>query len=193
MRDREGREFRGARGSTFVIAPGSVLAKRSPRWVMAAELVETNRLWARRVAAIEPAWVERLGAHLVKRSYGEPRWDERRGAAVTDGDGHALRAADRHRPHGAVRPDRSRRPRGRCSSATRSCRGSGRPHHGFVARNEAFRRAVEAMEARVRRAGLLDDDELFDFYDARVGPDVTSARRFDQWWKQPAPSPTCST
>ena len=61
------REFRGARGATFVIAPGSVLAKQPPRWVMAAELVETNRLWARRVAAIQPEWAERVGAHLVKR------------------------------------------------------------------------------------------------------------------------------
>ena len=50
---------------------------------MAAELVETNRLWARRVAAIQPAWAERIGAHLVRRSYGEPRWDASRGAAVT--------------------------------------------------------------------------------------------------------------
>ena len=68
----------GARGSTFTIARGSVLARKPPRWVMAAELVETNRLWARRVATIEPGWAERLGEHLVRRSYGEPRWDERR-------------------------------------------------------------------------------------------------------------------
>ena len=74
---------KGARGSTFTIARGSVLARRPPRWVMAAELVETNRLWARRVAAIEPAWAEQLGAHLVRRSYGEPRWDPQRAAAVT--------------------------------------------------------------------------------------------------------------
>ena len=64
-----------------MIAPGSVLAKQPPRWVMAGELVETNRLWARRVAAVQPEWAERLGAHLVKRSYGEPRWDDARGRA----------------------------------------------------------------------------------------------------------------
>ena len=129
-RDREGREFRGARGSTFVIAPGSVLSKRSPRWVMAAELVETNRLWARRVAAIEPSWVEKLGAHLVKRSYGEPRWDERRGAAVTTETvtlyGLPI-VTGRTVPYDRVDPCR---PRGRCSSATPSCRGSGRPTTG---------------------------------------------------------------
>ena len=72
----------GARGGTFIISPGSVLTKQPPRWVMAGELVETDRLRARRVAAVQPEWAERLGAHLVKRSYGEPRWDERGGGAV---------------------------------------------------------------------------------------------------------------
>ena len=83
MREGDSRELRGARGSIFTIARGSVLTRRAPRWVMAAELVETNRLWARRVAAIEPAWAEQLGAHLVRRSYGEARWDPQRATAVT--------------------------------------------------------------------------------------------------------------
>ena len=100
------REFRGARGAAFVIAPGSVLAKRPPRWVMAAELVETNRLWARRVAAIQPEWAERIGAHLVKRSYGEPRWDRRARPRRRHRDGDAVRPADRHRAHGRLRPGR---------------------------------------------------------------------------------------
>ena len=181
-RDREGREFRGARGSTFVIAPGSVLSKRSPRWVMAAELVETNRLWARRVAAIEPSWVEKLGAHLVKRSYGEPRWDERRGAAVTTETvtlyGLPI-VTGRTVSYDRVDPVAARGLFVRHALV----QGEWSTHHGFVARNEAFRERVDAMEARVRRARLLDDDDVFDFYDARVGPDVTSARRFDQWWK----------
>src|SRR5690606_24861850 len=82
-RARESREFRGARGAKFQIAPGSSLARKPPAWVMAAELVETNRLWARMAAAIQPEWAEDLGGHLVKRSYGEPRWDERSGRAVT--------------------------------------------------------------------------------------------------------------
>ena len=82
FRDQDPREFRGSRGAVFVIAPGSVLAKRPPRWVMAAELVETNRVWARRVAAIQPEWAERIGAHLVKRSFSEPRWDRRSARAI---------------------------------------------------------------------------------------------------------------
>ena len=82
VRDGEGREFRGARDARFVIAPGSVLTRRPPRWVMAAELVETNQLWARRVVAIQPEWAEPLAQHLVKRSYSEPWWDAGAGRAV---------------------------------------------------------------------------------------------------------------
>ena len=73
---------RGGPISRFVIAPGSVLAKRPPRWVMAAELVETDRLRARRVAAIQPEWAESIAEHLVKRSYGEPWWDDAQGRAL---------------------------------------------------------------------------------------------------------------
>ncbi|HZI39243.1 MAG TPA: ATP-dependent RNA helicase HrpA, partial [Acidimicrobiia bacterium] len=75
-------EYQGARNARFAIAPGSVLFKSSVGWVMAAELVETTRLWARVVGRIEPEWAERLGAHLVKRSYSEPHWDAKRGEAM---------------------------------------------------------------------------------------------------------------
>ena len=78
------RDYHGARDARFALAPGSSLVKTPPRWVMAAELVETNRLWARVAARIQPEWVERLGGHLVKRSYSEPWWDAERGAAMAD-------------------------------------------------------------------------------------------------------------
>ncbi len=75
-------DFAAPRGARFAIWPGSALAKRPPRWVMAAELVETGRLWARVVAPVRPQWVERAASHLLKWSYSEPFWDEGRGAAV---------------------------------------------------------------------------------------------------------------
>ena len=75
-------EFLGARGTKFAVFPGSGLARKPPDWVVAAELVETSRLWARTVAAIEPEWVEPVAAHLVKRSYSEPRWSRSQGSAV---------------------------------------------------------------------------------------------------------------
>ena len=76
------REYLGARGAKFVICPGSALAKKPPRWVMAAELVETTRLWARTVAPVQPEWIEPLAAHLVKRTYSEPHWSRKRASAV---------------------------------------------------------------------------------------------------------------
>ena len=75
-------EFAGARGARFAVFPGSVLARKPPQWVVAAELVETSRLWARVAARIEPEWAEPLAEHLVKRTYSEPHWDARRGAAM---------------------------------------------------------------------------------------------------------------
>ena len=79
---RPGREYLGTRNTRFVIAPGTPLAKKPPRWVVAAELVETSRLFARTVARIDPETVEKLADHLVKRQYSEPRWDAKRGSVV---------------------------------------------------------------------------------------------------------------
>ncbi|MCL2583254.1 MAG: ATP-dependent RNA helicase HrpA, partial [Streptosporangiales bacterium] len=81
-RRRELTDYLGARGTRFAIFPGSGLAKKPPDWIVAAELVETSRLWGRIVAAIEPEWVEPVAAHLVKRSYSEPRWSKKRGSVV---------------------------------------------------------------------------------------------------------------
>src|SRR5262249_8021017 len=75
-------EFTGARGSRFAIFPDSVLARKPPQWVVAAELAATSRLWARVTASIDPEWAEPLAAHLATRSYSEPHWDGRRGAAM---------------------------------------------------------------------------------------------------------------
>ena len=182
MRDRDSRELKGARGSTFTIARGSVLTRRPPRWVMAAELVETNRLWARRVAAIEPNWAEQLGAHLVRRSYGEARWDPQRATAVT---------AETVTLYGlpivsgrTVQVDRVDRRLAREMFIRFGLVGGGwSTHHAFLDRNAAFRERIGELEARVRRGHLLDDEELIEFYDERLPADVTSGRRFDAWWK----------
>jgi len=70
----EGRTYLGARDARFVIAPGTPLARRSPHWIVAANLVETQRLYARMVAQVQPSWIESAGAHLVRRTYGEAQW-----------------------------------------------------------------------------------------------------------------------
>ncbi|MET0144107.1 MAG: ATP-dependent RNA helicase HrpA [Ilumatobacteraceae bacterium] len=186
MRDREGRQFKGARGATFTIAAGSVLTKRSPRWVMAAELVETNRIWARRVAAIDPAWVERAATHLVRRSYGEPRWDARRGAAVTTETvtlfGLPVVEA-RTIPLDRVDPAAARQMFVRHALVDGEWSPSGGSLTRFVDHNREYRRRVRDLEARVRRHELLDDVAVHEFYDARIAPGVTSTRHFERWWK----------
>ncbi len=187
MRDRETREFVGARQSRFVIAPGSALTRRPPPWVMAAELVETNQLYARRVAKIEPRWAERAGAHLVKRSFDNVRWDPKGGRAVATESvtlyGLPI-VSDR-----VIGYDRVDEPQARAWFITKAlierdvtdAAWIGRQK--FLARNAEFLERIRRMAARVRRLELVDDEMLFDFYADRVGGDVTSVRHFDRWWK----------
>ncbi|MGI9052666.1 MAG: ATP-dependent RNA helicase HrpA [Ilumatobacteraceae bacterium] len=187
MRDRDERQFRGARNASFVIAPGSVLARKPPRWVMAAELVETDRLRARRVATITPEWVERSAGHLVKRSYGEPWWDRKRGTASTTESvtlyGLPI-VTGRVVPLDRIAPAEAREMFVRHALVD----GDWGTHHSFVERNATFRARVTDLEARVRRSGLLDDDAVERFYDERVPADVTSGRRFDRWWRDAGPA-----
>ncbi len=187
MRDGERREFRGARQAEFVIAPGSVLTRRPPEWVMAAELVETSRLYARRVAAIEPEWAEAIGAHLTKTSHGEARWDVTAGRAV---------ATESVTLYGlpivsgrVVGYDRVDRREARAWFITKALvegdvADHWRERHAFVARNDEFLDRLTSLSVRVRRGELIDDDALFAFYDDRVGDDVVSTRHFDRWWKR---------
>ncbi len=181
-RDQDGRQFRGARGSSFVIAAGSVLARRPPRWVMAAELVETDRLRARRVATITPDWIERAAGHLVRRSYGEPWWDADRGSAVTTETVtlYGLPIVTGR----VVLLDRVDAADARAMFVRHALvDGEWDAPHAFLARNRAFRDGVGALEAKARRGGLLDDDRVEDFYDRRIPTDVTTGRRFDRWWR----------
>ena len=183
MRDGETREFRGARGSRFAIASGSTLARRPPAWVMAAELVETNRLWGRMAATVQPDWIEPLAGHLVKRSYGDPRWDRRSSRAVTTEQvtlyglpvvtgrrvGYdrvdATEARDLFIDHALLRRE---------WDAT----------HDFLDRNELVLDEARGLGDRMRRSDVIEVDALLDFYDRRVGTDVVSGRHFDRWWKQ---------
>ncbi|HEX5812138.1 MAG TPA: ATP-dependent RNA helicase HrpA, partial [Pseudonocardia sp.] len=184
LREAETREFLGARGAKFMIFPGSPLAKKPPRWVMAAELVETSRLWARTVARIQPEWVEPLAGHLVKRTYSEPHWSRKRAGAV---------ATERVTLHGVpivvgrtvdlgrIDPEQARELFLRHALVE----GDWDTHHAFFAANRALLDDVEELETRARRRDLVvDEDTLYAFYDARVPAEVVSGRHFDTWWKQ---------
>jgi ATP-dependent helicase HrpA len=177
-------EYRGARGSRFSINPGSTLFKGSPEWVMAAELVETARLWARGVVAVQPEWIEQAAAHLVTRSYSDPWWDADRGAAFANETvtlyGLPLQA---ERPALYSRVD---------AEAARDLfirhalvAGEWETHHRFVEHNSIIIDEVLALEAKYRRADLfVDDESVVDFFDRRIPDDVVSVRHFDRWWKE---------
>jgi ATP-dependent helicase HrpA len=177
-------EFAGARGARFAIFPDSVLARKPPAWVVAAELVETSRLWARTAARIEPEWAEELAAHLVKRSYSEPHWNARRGAAMAQEKvtlyGLPIVAA-RQVSYARVDPAAARD----LFLTHALVEGDWQTHHKFFDRNQRLLDEARDLEDRARRRGLVaDDTALFDFYDQRIPKEVTSARHFDTWWKK---------
>ncbi len=186
MRDRETREFIGARQSRFVIAPGSVLTRRPPSWVMAAELVETNRLYARRVASIRPEWIEPAAKHLVKRSYGEPRWEARGGRAVV---------TERVTLYGlpivtdrTIGLDRIDADLARAWFISRALVAGEvdepwRARQRFLTANDEYLEGLARRAVRARRSSLVDDEALFEFYDDRLPDGITSTRSFDRWWR----------
>ena len=177
-------EFTGARGARFAIFPDSALARKPPPWVMAAELVETARLWARITARIEPEWAESLAPHLVRRGYSEPHWDRRAGAplALEKATLYGLPiVTDRTVNYGRVDPAAARE----LFITGALVEGDWDTRHEFFRRNQRLRDQAAGLEDRARRRGLVaDDTAVFAFYDQRIPADVISARHFDTWWKQ---------
>ncbi len=178
------REYLGARGARFAIFPGSVLHRKNPQFLMAGELVETSRLWARQNAAVKPEWAEEIGAHLVKRSYSEPHWSKKRAAVMAHERvmlyGVPL-VSDRLVSFGKVDVALSRELFIRHALVY----GEWSSRHRFLETNRRLLEEAEELEHRARRRDIVvDEHTLFDFYDARVGADVVSGAHFDQWWKQ---------
>ncbi len=183
VRDQVRREYAGARGARFGISPGSALFRRQPDYVMAAELVETTRLWARINARIEPEWAEEAGAHVVSRTVSEPRWSRKAGAAVATERvtlyGVPL-VTDRTIQYARIDPEAAREIFVRSALVE----GDWEPQHEFWRKNQATLERVAELEERARRRDIVvDDDVLFGFYDARIPPDVVSERHFDRWWR----------
>jgi ATP-dependent helicase HrpA len=178
------REYLGARGTKFAINPGSSVARTAPPLVMAAEIVETTRLWARTVAGIHAEQVEEVGQHLLKRQYSEPHWSARSGSVMAYEQVSLYGIpiiARRPVSYGRINPAEAR------AILIRSAlvEGQWRTRHHFFRDNQALRAEAEALEERARRRDLVvDDDTIFAFYDARVPADVTSVTHFDNWWKK---------
>ncbi|MEX5300844.1 ATP-dependent RNA helicase HrpA [Kocuria sabuli] len=184
LKDERKREYQGARGSRFAVFPGSNLFKRSPDWIMSAELVETSRLWARANAAIDPLWAEELAPHLVKRSVSEPHWSRAQGSVMAYEKVTLYGVpvvAQRRINFWRVDPALARELFLRHALVE----GDWQTRHRFWARNRKRLAEVEELENRLRRKDLrVDDEALFEFYDARIPASVVSARHFDAWWKK---------
>jgi ATP-dependent helicase HrpA len=183
LKDAQGREYQGARNTRFAIFPGSGLARKQPQWVMVAELMETSRLWGMDAARIDPAWVEPLAGHLVTRTYSEPRWEPRRGQVVATERvtlyGLPI-VPGRTVAYGRIDPAASRALFIRRALVEREWES----RHEFLAANESSLEEVRALEDRARRRDILVDEQaLYDFYDARIPAHVVSGGHFDRWWR----------
>ncbi|WP_197382606.1 ATP-dependent RNA helicase HrpA [Mycolicibacterium mengxianglii] len=184
VREGETRDYLGARNTRFVLAPGSVLTKRPPRWVVVAELVETSRLYGRIAARIEPEAVEKVAGDLVHRSYSEPHWDAKRGAvmAFERVTLFGLPLVPRRRVgYAQVDPVLSRELFIRHALVE----GDWQTRHHFFGDNARLLEELAELEERARRRDLVvGDDEVYALYDARIPESVVSARHFDAWWKK---------
>ena len=183
MKSMEEPHYLGARGIKFFVAPNSVLAKKGAKWVMAAELTETTKLYARCVARIEPQWLEEVGAHLIKRHFYDPHWEKKAAqvAAWERSTLYGLVINPKKRVHfGPMNPGEAREVFIRQALVT----GEFNTQAPFFAHNQRLIRDIEALEHKARRPDVLVDDELiFAFYDARIPAGIHNGAAFEHWRK----------
>jgi len=182
MRDEEG-AYTGARGIKFWVHPGS-WTKKPGKWIVAAELVETTRLFARSVAAVEPRWLEEVGGHLLKRSRGDPHWEKGQGqvVALERGTLYGLPVyVNRRVPFGPYDPDLARDVFIRAALVE----GDFDTRAPFFAHNRRLLADIERLEHKSRRPDILVDDELIHaFYDERIPKEINSSKTFEVWRRQ---------
>jgi ATP-dependent helicase HrpA len=176
--------YSGARGIKFHVWPGSPLARKAGRWLMAAELVETSRLFARTVAGIEPEWIEKVGAHLLKKSHADPHWEKKAGQVVAFERAtlYGLTVYQQRRVHfGPIDPKASRQIFIRAALVE----GEFDTRAPFFAHNQRLVREIRELEHKTRRPDVLVDEELiYAFYERLVPADVCTAAQFDKWRAQ---------
>jgi ATP-dependent helicase HrpA len=184
IRDAAKKDYVGARQVRFSVFPGSALAKKQPAEIMSAELVETSRLFARTNAAIDLAWAEPIAGDLVKRSYGEPHWEKKQGAAV---------AYERVTLYGVPIVGRRRIQFARVDPGYARelfirhalVEGEWESVQAFDRANRRLRKELAEVEERTRRRDILFDDEaVFEFYQRRIPAEVNTQRSFEGWWKK---------
>lgn len=182
----ERREYNGTRNRKFQIFPGSVLGKKPPPWLMATELVDTGKLYARVNARIEPEWVEEAAPHLLKRSYSEPHWNQRRGAVM---------ALEKTTLYGLVIRDKKRVNYSKIDPVI--CREvfirsalveeAYKSKADFWVHNSKLREGIRELEEKIRRHDLMvDDDDIYQFYDRQIPANIVNAAGFERWLKKQA-------
>ncbi|AOY90158.1 ATP-dependent RNA helicase HrpA [Marinobacter salinus] len=179
----EKKEYLATRNRKVMIFPGSKVAKTGPKWIVATEIVETSRVFARMVAAIQPEWIEPLAGHVVKHHFFEPHWEQKR-AQVMGYEKVTLYGLDvvpkRRIPYSKVDPAECRN----LFIRRALVEGDYRSKAPFIVRNREMLDTVENLEKKTRRRDLLVDDEvLVEFYDQRLPTDIVSGRHFETWWK----------
>ncbi|MDX1452697.1 MAG: ATP-dependent RNA helicase HrpA, partial [Oleiphilaceae bacterium] len=179
----EKREYKGCRNRRFHIFPGSALAKLKPKWLMAAELVETSQVYARICARIDVGWIEPHAKHLVKKSWSEPHWQKKRGQVVAYEKVtlYGLEIVAR-RPvnYGAINPAESREIFIRAALVEGEFSGK----YSEIVKNQELIKTLEAIEDRTRKRDILVDDEtIFSLYDQRISAEVVSQPTFDKWYR----------
>ncbi|TDT33211.1 ATP-dependent RNA helicase HrpA [Naumannella halotolerans] len=176
-------EYLGTRGAKFAINPGSALARTPPELVMAAELVETGRLWARTVAAVSADQIETVGAHLLTRTHSEPYFSTRSGAVLARERVSLLGVPirnDRMVPYGKINTAEAREIFIRAGLVEEQLR----TRLDFFEHNRAVRAEAEELATRLRRPELIDDEVIFGLYDRRLGQEVTSLGHLQTWLKK---------
>lgn len=177
-------EYLGARNRKFFVFPGSPLAKKGPKWIMAAELTETSRLFARCCAKIEPEWLEPLAAHLIKKSYVEPHFEAKPASviALENQQLYGLTIVHRRKvQYGPINPTEAR------EIFIRSALAEGQLHtqEAFFVANQQLLEDVESLEHKSRRRDILVDEQvLVDFYEARIPEGIYNAQLFFGWWNK---------
>ena len=176
-------DYLGARQRRFWIHPSSVIGRKKPTWVMAAELVETTKLFARQVAKIEPDWIEPLAGHLIKKNHFEPHWEKKRGQVVAFEQVtlYGLIVIGRRPVHyGPVDPVASRE----LFIREGLVRGEINSRAKCLNANRLLLEKLDELEAKARRRDILADEEtLFAYYEARIPAEINQAATFEHWYK----------
>ncbi|GMV56723.1 MAG: ATP-dependent helicase [Betaproteobacteria bacterium] len=191
VKSEDGGHYLGANGIRFLPHPGSALARKAGRWIMAAELVETSRLYARTLARIEPDWIEQVGAHLVRRTVEAPHWEKRSGQAIGLERGvlYGLTLYAR-RPVAYARIDRAlaRTLLLREALVAGEVTAEVLKQLPFLRHNLALVAEIRELEERRRRPDLLvDEEQIFDFYDRHIPESVFDVRSLIHWCRSAAP------